>query len=96
MTQQLYKKVGRKYVPIGYSDGWQGFPTDGFWLVQTKPGVKSSECIIKIDELENLKPAANLIFEYKDKLIKVLMNNQCYLNTNANDLALKILKELTK
>ena len=29
MKDQVYKKVGRKYIPIGYSDGWTGFPADG-------------------------------------------------------------------
>lgn len=24
MKSQVYKKVGRRYVPIGYSDGWAG------------------------------------------------------------------------
>ena len=98
MNQQVYKKVGRKYVPIGYSDGWTGFPSDGLWLVQQKDAHKSSECIIKIDELENIKPAVNLILEYKDKILKYFTSNpniRIY-NISCNDLVLHMLKEITK
>lgn len=93
----MYKKVGRKYVPIGWSDGFTGFPSDGFWLVQTKDGSHSSECIIKIDELENLKPAANLIYEYKDKICDYLNENDYYNSAySRNDFVLQMLKEITK
>ena len=26
MNKQLYKKKGKRYIPIGYSDGFDGFP----------------------------------------------------------------------
>ena len=96
MVDIVYRKVGRRYKPVGYSDKWFGFPSDGLWLVQTKPGLKSSECIIKINELESIKPAANLILGYKDKLIEILQKNNNFVNISANDLALQILKDLTK
>jgi len=74
---QLYRKTKKgKYKKIGVADEWKGFPTDGFWLVKTKPGNKSSECIIKVDELDNLHPTADLIHEYKDEIVKYLSDNK--------------------
>lgn len=96
MKEQIYKKVGRKYIPVGYSDGWSGFPTEGIWLVQNKPGCKSSECIIKIDELESMKPAINLILGYKDKIVDYVMDNSNITNITPNDFVLEMLKEITK
>lgn len=104
MNEQVYKKVGRKYVPIGYSDGWSGFPTDGIWLVQGKDGHHSSECIMKIGDLESMQPAANLILGYKEKILDYLSN---YHENNSksmfslygismNDFVLDMLKEITK
>ena len=54
MNSQVYKKVGRKYVPIGFSDGWTGFPSDGVWLVHHRQGCSSSECIMKIGEVPQI------------------------------------------
>jgi len=97
MNEQVYKKKGRKYIPIGYSDGFTGFPTDGFWLVQQKDGSKSSECIIKIDELESLRPAADLILEYKNKIIRYLAESEnCKVyNVSYDAFVSKMLKEIT-
>ena len=98
MNEQVYKKKGRKYMPIGFSDGWSGFPTDGFWLVNSTDGNKSSECIIKIDELENLKPATNLILEYKQKMIDYISKNEniTIYNLSLNEFVKDMLKEITK
>lgn len=95
MTEQVYKKVKNRYVPIGYSDGWSGFPTDGIWLVQTKPGHKSSECIMKIGDIESMQPTANLILGYKDKIIKFIQNNEVK-NESPYDLVNRMLIEITK
>ncbi len=43
---EVYKKVGRKYVPLGYQ--WEGFPSDGIWLVQN--GMKNMACLIGLKE----------------------------------------------
>ena len=43
MNEQVYKKVGKRYVPIGYSDGWSGFPAEGLWAVHNKPEDKAKE-----------------------------------------------------
>jgi hypothetical protein len=95
MTEQLYRKKGRRYVPIGYSDGFNGFPSDGFWLVQQRDGVKSSECIIKIDDLENLKPAANFIYAYKDRIVDFMLKNEVSSNS-LNQYVLQMIKNITK
>lgn len=102
MTEQLYKKVGRRYIPIGYSDGFNGFPSDGIWLVQQSDSSKSSECIIKYEELETAKPAINLILGYKDKLTKFIANeidnNDAFrlYDESYNDFASRLLKEISK
>lgn len=95
MEQQLYKKVGRKYDPIGYSDGFTGFPSDGIWLVQTKPGCKSSECILKIGELQNLHPYVDLFYGYEDKIVKFLSEN-IMTNESRYDFAMRLIKEISK
>lgn len=98
MKEQVYKKVGRRYIPLGYSDGWSGFPADGIWLVQHRDGCKSSECIIQYEDLENAKPAINLILGYKDKITKYLCDNtNCNIyNESYDKFVLKMLKEITK
>lgn len=95
MEQQAYKKIGRKYVPIGYSDGWIGFPSDGIWIVSTKDGCKSSECILKIGEVESMQPAVNLILGYRDKIIKFLSENTMT-NESRYDFATRLIKEISK
>ena len=44
---EVYKKVGRKYVPLGYQ--WEGFPVDGIWYVQN--GRRNMRCLIRADEV---------------------------------------------
>jgi len=99
MEQQVYKKEGRRYKPIGYSDGWRGFPAEGVWIVQRKDGVHSSECILKIGEVQDLQPTANLILGYKEELVNFILRQQeagniNIYNTTINDFVTKMLKEL--
>ena len=98
MNEQVYKKVGRKYIPIGYSDGWTGFPSDGIWLVQTKPGSKSSECIMKLGEVENFQPTINLILGYRDKLLQFMdeVEGTTIHKGTRNEFVLNMLKEISK
>ena len=98
MKEQVYKKKGRRYIPLGYSDGWSGFPTDGVWIVQQKDGCKSSECIMKLGELQDMQPAVNLILEYKDKITNYLYKNEDVhiYNKTYNEFVLEMLKEITK
>lgn len=103
MEQQLYKKEGRRYKPIGYNDGWSGFPAEGIWLVQRGDGAHSSECILRIGELQDMQPAVNLILGYKDQILKFLQDtkpfrneNIAIRNTSLNGFVLEMLKEITK
>jgi hypothetical protein len=43
---EVYKKVGRRYIPVGYE--FTGFPSDGIWLVQD--GRNSQTCLIGAKE----------------------------------------------
>lgn len=94
MTNQAYKKVGRRYVPVGYSDGWSGFPTDGIWVVQTTHGRKSSECMLKINEVESMRPTIDMLIGYKDDIVKYLMNNTLE-GISPSDYVSNMIKEIT-
>lgn len=75
MDGQLYKKVGRRYIPIGYSDNFNGFPTEGIWVVYGKPGVESSSCIAQVGQFEPIdyNLLANLIKEKEDECVKAII-----------------------
>jgi hypothetical protein len=80
MSEQLYKKEGRKYIPIGYSDGFTGFPADGLWIVYTRPGCKSETCIAQVGKIKSIDYSlmASLIVNKEDECLKaleVLMKN---------------------
>jgi len=97
MNQQVYKKVGRRYVPIGYSDGWTGFPVEGVWIVKKGDGIHSSECVLRLGELQDLQPAINLILGYKEELLKFFVQQRdeekIFLqNISVNDFVLEMLK----
>lgn len=67
-----YTKKGKRYIKasIPRSD-FGGFPTDGVWLVQTKPNCKSSSCILKIGDMPSLYPFANMMLQ-QDELATFL------------------------
>ena len=99
MNQQVYKKVGRKYIPLGFSDGWQGFPTDGIWLVQSTPARKSSECILKVADNTTVIPYAANLVEHKENIIKYISKNSeniSILNMSINDFVNDMLKYISK
>ena len=75
MNSQVYKKVGRKYIPLGYSDGWYGFPSEGIWVVYDKPGSHSSTCIAQVGKFQDLdyNLLANLVKEKEHDCLQVLM-----------------------
>ena len=95
MKSQVYKKVGRRYVPIGYSDGWAGFPADGIWVVQTTPGRKSMECMIRIGEVQDLRPTLDMLVGYRDEIVKYLMTHSMH-NISPRDYATEMIKEITR
>lgn len=75
MSEQLYKKVGRKYIPIGYSDGFTGFPSEGIWVVFDTPGRKSMSCIGKVGEFKPLDYSllASLIRERETQCLQTML-----------------------
>lgn len=95
MRTQLYYKKGRRYEPVGFSDGWFGFPSDGIWLVQTKPSVKSSQCILKLGELPELYPFAQMMVAADDLTDFIIEKQQGYA-ISASEFAKEILKFLTE
>ena len=104
MNEQVYKKKGKRYIPIGYSNGFTGFPVDGIWIVQTKDRGKSSECMMRIGELQDMQPAINLILGYKEKIMKYISDYNSKSSNSGislhgvslNDFVLDMLKEITK
>lgn len=96
--EKLYRKVGRRYKEVPHSD-WSGFPSDGIWIVQSKPDVKSAECVMKIGELEEMQPAINLILGYKEKLLRFFSKEyekSPHEGETLNNFVLRMLKEITK
>ena len=74
MNEQVYKKVGKRYIPIGYSDGWSGFPAEGLWAVYNKPGMSSSSCIVFVGEIKPIDYSlfASLIANKEEDCLKSL------------------------
>ena len=70
---QLYKKVNGKFVEIGPSDGWHGFPAEGIWEVVDKPGEKSSSWIRKLSDLPD--PATICMFHRRKMAICRAISN---------------------
>lgn len=93
MDGQLYKKVGRKYVPIGYSDNFNGFPSEGIWVVYGKLGLKSSSCIAQVGQFEliDYNLLANLIKEKEDECVKAIKGMD---NTTIVDIVRTVFKTL--
>lgn len=98
MDNQVYKKKGRRYVKIGYSDGWMGFPTDGIWVVQTKTGHKSSECMMRIGEIRDLRPTLDLLVNHADDILKYMIDsdNVSVVNVSYLEFVQGMLKEIGK
>ena len=48
MREKIYKKVGRRYKPVGHE--FVGFPSDGVWLVQDG----RENCILKLSEIKEV------------------------------------------
>ena len=70
-VDQVYYKKGRRYIPFGPQE-WEGFPSDGVWLVQVKPGHRSEELILKLGDLPELYPFAQMMVS-KDDLVKLIL-----------------------
>jgi hypothetical protein len=65
IPENIYKKVGRRYVNIGQT--FTGFPANGIWVV--KDG--SQNCIIQISDKNCKVPyEAIAVAQYKDECVK--------------------------
>ena len=75
MDSQIYVKKGRRYRPIGYSDGFTGFPAEGIWAVYKSDTSKSSTCIALVGEFQPIDygKLASLIKEKGDECMKVTL-----------------------
>ena len=93
MPQQLFVKEGRNYRPITPTDGWNGFPMDGIWLVKSDANSKSASCILKIGDVPELFPVAQMMVS-RDQLTKFLMETLSKNGISMQDLATEIIKFL--
>jgi hypothetical protein len=92
-VDQVYIKRGRKYTPLGPYE-WHGFPADGVWLVQVRPGHKSEELILKLGDLQELYPFAQMMVS-KDDLVKVILGVTAKQHS-VNDIAIAVIKWLAE
>ena len=88
--EMLYKKVGRRYIPVGHE--FFGFPADGIWLVSHD--TKASRHIMKIGELPDIKPLVDLEM-HRDAVMEALVNGQRSV-MSMNDIVTIVFKELAK
>lgn len=83
---EIYRKNGRRYERILYSD-WTGFPSDGVFLV-TKPyskgckNVSGYSCILKIGELPDVYPFAQMAVSAVDLANFMVKNCENYAKEN--------------
>lgn len=73
MSDTVYRKEGGKYVPIAPGI-FNGFPSDGMWLVKFKNGSeKSASCIARLDNLPDPYPFYNMMLS-RDEISTFLLN----------------------
>jgi hypothetical protein len=92
----LYKKVGKKYKPVGHD--WFGFPSTGVWLVTASTPPReiggqhgwSGSCIMKLGELPALYPFARMAMSEEE--LAILLNMLGVKNLTNIDKAREILK----
>ena len=70
---KLYRKSGRRYVEVGYE--FTGFPAEGVWVVQNKTPGRRETLILKIGDLPNLFPYAQLFLD-EDELGTLIANHR--------------------
>lgn len=75
MNKQLYIKKGKKYVPIGYSDGFIGFPCEGLWAVYKKDKNEFQSCIAQVGHFKNIdyNLLASLIKKKEDDCVNAII-----------------------
>ena len=102
---QIYRKENGKFVKVGPYDGWNGFPSDGIWVVQMGNGVHSSTCISRLQDLPKAASIATFHLR-RDSITKAITNyfnkksEEWDKNKNfsycAGDIANVIIKELAR
>lgn len=97
MNEQVYIKQGRRYKPLGYSDGWTGFPADGVWLVKQEDGMHSSDCLLRLGEVQDLHPTIDLL-HHKRLITNWLCDNDnvSVVNQSYDNLVEDLLKYIGK
>lgn len=96
----LYRKVETysghwKYEKLQpYQCDWRGFPCDGIWLVQSQPGAVSSQCILKIGELKELYPYAQMAQNVNELANFLVERGRANKVSTPSDFAEEILKFL--
>lgn len=65
---QLYKKVGRKYIPVNDPNGYDGLP-EGFWLVFVRPGSISVRTQLEPD----MAPIDAMLMKHVDELTDMII-----------------------
>ena len=85
MSDMLYRKVGRRYVPVGPE--FMGWPATGVWLVQKH---SSSLILDKISEIPN--PASYTKFALHRATIASEIADHRYRTGSAMDIADAIIK----
>ena len=91
----LYAKRGRRYVPV---QTFEGFPCDGIWLVESRPGHHRESCVVprwvgKVDDSVIERVSLELL---RDPLIRALAAARargCY---TPNDIASEALDEVAR
>lgn len=98
MSEQLYKKKGRKYIPIGYSDGFTGFPTEGIWVVYDRPSAKSMTCIAQVGEFQPIdyELLGNLVAEKETVCIQKVLRIQEAGKWSTYDIVKTVFEELCR
>lgn len=69
-TKTIYKKVNRKYIPVGLYDNEQQYLPIGAHLVIVSPGCTSTRCNISVDEAVVLAAVQNVRKALVDALDK--------------------------
>lgn len=91
--EKLYLKQGRRYVPAPTL--FYGWPADGIWLVDTKPGVRTQMRICRVGEVPDaVKLAA--IERHRDEASTAVMEVMKAGPYSAQDLVTAVFRVLAK
>ncbi len=92
MSEKIYRKVGRRYQPVGIE--WVGWPCNGVWFV----GEARQSLIMRLGDLPDPMPLAALE-TYRDaacRAVMRMMDRWHQQPLSANDFVDEIFKEIAK